>query len=119
MDILSTFEFSDKVVGFIIDRDINSEVVDQIHALIEERLKEQDKLNLYVEIQAGNEISFTAFFEDFKFKIQHSNDFYKIAVVTNLEWFKHIAFLEKIFMNSEIKSFSLTNRIEAINWISQ
>lgn len=115
--MVSTFRFADNVVGVLIKEDLNAEVMDHVHQLILERVNEHKKINLFVEIEAGLDVSLPALIKDLTFKYKNSKKFYRIAVVTNLNWFQNIMEIKDLVMDTEVKSFKLENRLKAINWI--
>ena len=117
--MLSTFQFADHVVGIIVNSDINEQIIKSINERIEEKLEDHQKINLFIELKSGQEISFNAFLKDISFKSKHLHDFYKLAIVTDLDWFKTYTKFKDLVMDGEIRSFATKERIEAINWISQ
>ncbi|MCB7481569.1 STAS/SEC14 domain-containing protein [Christiangramia sediminis] len=117
--MISTFEFADHVVGFLVNDDIDKELIEKIHEAIDSKLRKHEMVNLFVEITEGNQFSFSALMKDIVFKTKHSGQFGKIAIVTNLEWFKAYASMKDVFMDADVRSFSNNDRLEAINWISQ
>ena len=117
--MLSTFQFADHVVGIIVNSDVTEEVIRSINDRIEEKLENHQKINLFIAIKSGQEITFNAFLKDISFKSKHLHDFSKLAIVTDLDWFKTYTKFKDLVMDGEIKSFGTKERIEAINWISQ
>lgn len=117
--MISTFEFADHVVGFLVNDYVDKDLIEKIHETIESKLKQHKKVNIFVEIAVGNQLSFASVMEDIGFKFKHKGQFGKMAIVTDLEWFKAYCSMKDIIMDAEIRSFSNENRLEAINWISQ
>ena len=114
-----SFELAEHVVGIMVDEDVNQEYLDKIHKLIEEKLKENEKINLFCEIMPHNEVPLKFLFENIKFKFEHSGQISKLAMVTNLKWVRGIMDVDNFFVSTEVKSFELKDRLEAIQWISQ
>jgi len=52
------------VVGVLIESNLNDELVHEVHGIILERLKENKKINLFIEIRTGSTISLVAFLKD-------------------------------------------------------
>jgi len=117
--MVSTFNFANHVVGVLIESNLNDALVHQVHAIILERLKENKKINLFIEIRTGSTISMLAFLKDLFFTLKHAGKFQKIALVTDLIWFQNVMAVKDLVMNGEIRSFSNKSRIEAIAWIAQ
>ncbi len=117
--MVSTFTFAHHVLGVLIESDLNDELLHKVQAIILERLKENEKINLFIEIRTGSKISLTAFLKDLFFTLKHADQFQKIALVTDLIWFQKVMAVKDLVMNAEIRSFSNKNRMEAISWIAQ
>lgn len=117
--MLSTFEFSDNIVGIIVKNDIHSETLEEIHQRIEEQMDPHGKISLFFELEQGNHISFMSVLKDLKFKVEHMGRFRKIAIVTDVAWFNKVIVLKDIIMDCDVKIFESKDRMVAINWISQ
>jgi hypothetical protein len=117
--MISTFEFSENIVGILIKTDMDVTSIGEVHDVVLERLKDHEKISLYVEIEAGVHLSVPAFFKDLVFKYKNSKNFNRIAVVTDLTWFQNIMEIKDLLMDAEVKSFKIKNRLNAINWIAE
>lgn len=117
--MVSTFEFSDHIVGILIESNIDDKLVQKVHAIILERLKENKKINLFVEIRTGSTISLVAFLKDLVFTFNHAGQFQKITLVTDLVWFQNVMAVKDLVMNAEVRAFSNKDRMEAIAWVAQ
>ena len=117
--MVSIFEFADHVVGVLIESNLNDELAQEVHAIVLERLKENKKINLFIEIRTGSTISLTAFLKDLFFTLKHAGRFHKIALVTDLIWFQNVMAVKDLVMDAEIRTFSNKNRMEAIIWSAQ
>jgi len=115
IDIIHTD--ADNIVGCRIDGKINTADIEKVANYIEEKLKTNRKLRIYVEVKRLKGISLEAFFKDFKFGIKHFNDFEKKAVVTDKEWMKKAAVIaDKLFPNIEVRCFSYEDKEKALEW---
>lgn len=112
------FELADHVVGVMVDRDVTREYLNEIHSLIEEKLKVNDFINLYCEIMPGSKVPFKYLLENIRFKFDHANQIKKMAMVTDLGWVRHIVEVDKYFVSTEVRTYELDDRLEAINWIT-
>jgi len=117
--MVSTFKFSKNVVGILIDSDISSQLIEEIHEMINDRLQENKTINLLIEIKPGNKISFNALIKDLKFKAEHAKQFKKIAVITDLNWFQNIMEIKDLLMDAEVKGYESKYRLKAMNWIAE
>lgn len=114
-----SFELANHVVGIMVDEDVDKDYLDKIHKLIEEKLEENKTINLFCEIRPHNEVPVQFLFENIKFKFEHSNQINKLAMVTDLKWVRGIMDIDNFFVSTEVRSFELKDRLEAIQWISQ
>lgn len=119
--MVNILEFeSKKVVAVGIKGKITTEDIDKIADFIEEKLKDFEKLSIYVEVESFEGISIDAFFKDLKFGIKNFNKFDKKAVVTDKSWMKKVAaFSDRLFTNIEIKCFSFDQKEDAVKWVSE
>lgn len=113
-----SFEFADHVVGVMVDKDVTRDYLEEIHDLIEEKLKENEFINLFCEIMPDNNVPLKFLLENIKFKFDHSDQIKKLAMVTDLGWVRTFMDLDNFFVSTEVRSFELKDRLEAIKWIS-
>lgn len=117
--MLSTFEFADDVVGMLINTDMDEKVFEELQRLICQKIEAFGSINLFMEIEKGNEISVSAVMKHLKFSIEQKNNFNKIAVVTEKSWFKSAVVLKDLMIPGEVRTFSYADRVEAIRWIAE
>ena len=111
---------NDKVIGMAMDGKINTEDIELVSGLCEEKFKRNEKLSIYVEMESFEGISIEAFFKDLKFGISNFGKFDKKAVVTDKSWVKKLGeFSDKLFGSIEIRCFSFEETDEARNWVSE
>ena len=113
-----SFELAGHVVGIMVDKDLSKDYLGEIHGIIEEKLKEHDSINLFCEILPDNDVPLKLLIENIKFKFDHSEKIQKLAMVTDLRWIRGIMDVDNLFVSTEVKSFELKDRLEAIQWIS-
>ncbi|MCM8569334.1 STAS/SEC14 domain-containing protein [Gramella jeungdoensis] len=114
-----SFELADHVVGIMVNEDVTSEYLEEIHGLIEEKLQEHDYINLFCEIMPDNKVPLKLLLENIKFKFDHSNQIKRLAMVTDLGWVRTFMDIDNFFVSTQVKSFEIKDRLEAIQWISQ
>ncbi|SDS49560.1 STAS/SEC14 domain-containing protein [Gramella sp. MAR_2010_147] len=116
--MLSTFDLAGHVIGLIVDRDLTNETLDKIIAEIQLKLEIHDKVNVFIELEKGRHITFFALLKGIKFKYSNSEHFDKIAIVTDSLWFQNAVNVSDIFLDVEVKTYDLKERLDAIQWIS-
>ena len=117
--MVSTFEFSENVVGIMIDSNIDDKVLREVHNFIESRFVKNDTINLLVEIKPGVEIPILVMFKDLLFKLSHNRCFRKIAVISEEGFFKKMMSFKDFLMDAEVKTFDSEDRLKAMNWIAE
>ena len=117
--MLSTFEFSGNVVGILIKSDMDQSVYDEMKNLLKEKIQEHQKINLFIEVEKGNDISVKTMMKHLKFTVEHAASFNKIAVVTNKGWFRNGVAVKDLLIKADVEAFSHEKRIEAVQWIAQ
>lgn len=116
--MLSTFSFSENTIGFIIDGPYDEESILKVQSEISEKLKEFDKINLYIEDTMNAEISLKDMLSHLPYKIKIGKHFNKVAVVSDRNWLHLMRAFESLFFSGEFRHFRSAKRMEAIQWIS-
>jgi hypothetical protein len=80
-------------------------------------LRTHNKLRLYYETSADFALDPGAAWEDFKVGMQSFTRWDRIALVTDVEWIKHIAHFFGFLMPATTKVFSLADAARAREWI--
>ncbi len=117
--MVSTFKFSDNIVGVLIKEDLDLKTIKAVHKLILDKGKKHKKINLYIEIEHGLQVSMLAFLKDISFKFINSDNFQRIAVVTDINWLQNVMEIKDLLMDAEVKSFNRADRLKAITWIAE
>lgn len=117
--MLSTFEFADDVVGILINTEMDEKVFKELQKLICDKIETFGRINLFIEVEKGNEISVKAVMKHLKFSIEQKNSFNKIAVVTEKSWFKKAVVFKDLMIPADVRAFTHEDRVEAIRWIAE
>ncbi len=108
----------DKIVGLNIDGKIEAKDIDLVVKSIEQKLKLGGKLRIYAEVNNWSGMSLEAFIKDFKFSLQHLQDFDKEAIVSDRRWLESLAALgNTLFSSIEVKHFTFADKDKALEWI--
>ncbi|GAA4308124.1 hypothetical protein GCM10023115_37410 [Pontixanthobacter gangjinensis] len=116
--MLATFDLAGHVIGLIIDKDLTDEMLQKIIGEIQEKLDVYEKINVFVELEKDRHITLKALFKGIKFKYSNAENFDKIAIVTDSAIFQNAVNLSDTFLDVEVRTFDLKDRLEAIQWIS-
>ena len=116
--MLATFDLPGHVIGIIINSDLTDEVLDEVILEIKARFEQYDKVNVYLELEKGHEISFNALLKGIKFKYSNASLFGKIAIVTDSSWFQNAVNVSDIFLNVEMRIYDVKDRLDSLQWIS-
>ncbi|WP_333474263.1 STAS/SEC14 domain-containing protein [Zunongwangia sp. HGR-M22] len=76
-------------------------------------------MRFFLEIKDGNKISLAAFWKDMLFKCKHADDFNKVALVTDIQWFRSFADFKDNLVDLDIRAFDNDERLQALNWIAE
>lgn len=112
-----TFEFSENVVGIVLEEEINSDKLKEIKELVGERVDKHSGVNLYLEDRYNNGITLKAVLKDLAFELTNCEPFLKIAVVTDKKLFRVVAEIKDILLNIKVQPFELKDRVKAMNWV--
>lgn len=117
--MLSSFSFSDKTVGFLLEGDYTTELADELHEQILKKSSKYEKINLYLEDSGVESFSLNTIATEISFKLKNQSIFNKVALVSNRKWIHLCGAIENVFLDVEIKSFSTEDRLKAISWIAE
>lgn len=116
IDIIPTN--ADNVIGCRIDGKIDTGDIETVAEYIEDKIMQDKKQRIYVELIKLEGISLEALFKNLKLGIKHFNDFDKKAIITDKGWIKKVAAIaDKIFPNIEVKCFSFEEK--ALEWAKE
>lgn len=85
--------------------------------LLEDKIREHGKINLYCEIGELEEVEPGAIWKDLKFDARHFNDFDRVAMVGDKQWLEWGAKFAKPFTSAEVKYFDKSEKTEAMQWV--
>ncbi len=113
--------FPDHVLGFIYKGHVSRTDYDSVLIpAVNEALKKQDKVRLYVETDATfSGIGPGAIWEDFKVGVEHLGRWERVVVVTDVEWIKHTMRLFSFLMPGAMKTFPPAEARQARAWIME
>ena len=114
-----SFEFSENVVGFMVNQEIDQEKIEEILSALKERVKKVTPICLYLEDESDEGISLAAFFKALSFHFSHSKDLEKIAIVTDNQKLQTSMEMKDALVPADIKCFGKEKRLEAMNWVMQ
>jgi len=84
---------------------------------VDYKLKFEGQTNLLFDLSQMAGFTLDVAWEDIKFTREHSQDFNKIAVVTDSQWITWSAWLSQVFVSADISVFE--DAEEASAWVSQ
>ena len=106
------------IIGFRLKGHIEDEKFDEAVGMIEEKLKDHEKLRVYAEIEKVGGMSVNTLMKDIHFKLKHWRDFEKEAVVSDKGWIETwVNFASRFFPHIEVRHFSFEEKEEAKEWI--
>jgi len=117
--MVSTFELAENVVGIIIDTDLDEELIERVQAKILNKIEGHGEISVFFEIKRGSKFGFKAFLEQMTFNLNHTSNFRKIAVVSDLDWLRNSMFIKDLIVPTDIKSFTNEERLTALAWIAE
>lgn len=80
-------------------------------------LKFQGVVNLSIDLRDMLSFSLDVAWEEIKFSREHANDFDRVAILTSNEWIAWSAWINRLFVNADIRLFDDLN--EATIWVSE
>ncbi len=80
-------------------------------------LKFQGVVNLLIDLRDMLSFSLDVAWEEIKFSRQHANDFDRVAILTSSEWVAWSAWVNRMFLDAEIRLFDEIEEAEA--WLRE
>jgi hypothetical protein len=105
-----------KLVALKFSGDLEKKDYEQFLPILEEKIRQQGKINLYWEMADFDGWDAAAAWKDFQFDIKHANDFNNVAMVGETGWQDFMTQLMKPFTGAEVQYFDRTQREEALAW---
>lgn len=102
-----------KAEGKLTEKDVG-----KVHPLIHNILNTGKKVRWYFEMVDFTGWETTAFWKDMKMDMKHANDYEKIAMVGEKKWQDWMAQFMEPFTSAEVKYFDVSQKEEALNWIT-
>ncbi|MGB7786713.1 MAG: STAS/SEC14 domain-containing protein [Salinimicrobium sp.] len=115
----TSFEFSDNILGVILEKKIDSENIEDIQKMLEEKINRYKRVSIYLEDRHNDGITLMAVLKDLTFEVSRKGAFQKIAVVTDAKFFKLMTELKEKLVAAEVESFDREDRMRAMNWVMQ
>ncbi|MEQ9618476.1 MAG: STAS/SEC14 domain-containing protein [Deltaproteobacteria bacterium] len=106
------------IIGFRLKGRIEDEEFDEALGMIEEKLKNHEKLRVYAEVEKVGGMSVNTLMKDIHFNLRHWRDFEKEAVVSDKGWIETwVKFASRLFPHIEVRHFSFEEKEEAMEWV--
>ena len=111
---------STKVIAMKISGKIGKTDMEKMIQEVKEKLSQNEKLGIYVELESFDGISFDALIQDLAFGLSHIRRFHKKAVVAGKDWMEKIARIsDRLFPGMEIRYFPCAQKEEALAWVKE
>ena len=109
---------ADDVIGVCIDGRIETQDIDRITALVEEKLGAHDKLRVYVELVRFQGITLEGLWKDLQLGFGNLRAFERKAVVSDKAWLGKVTEIaDSLFPGIQVKHFSTDERDAALDWV--
>ncbi len=107
----------DNVVGISVDGKLTKEDYDVLIPFFENRITESRRISLLCDMTQFTGMEVVAFWEDFKFSIQHLRDFNRIAIVGDQRWLDWSTTIMNPLVKTEFRYFPLVQIDKAWEWV--
>ena len=114
-----SFTFSENIVGYLIQTELDKETMDEILSKIKDRLKVVSPICLYLEDETDEGISIGGFLSALEFHFSHSKDLDNVAIVTDDTFFKKSMDFKDMLFPVDVTTFKRSDRLQAMNWVMQ
>ena len=111
-------DLPDGVIGFEASGTLQAEDYRDVLLPAVARAAAAGDLRVLIVIGEFDGISPGALWEDLKMGIQHGRDWKRIALVTDVEWMRHMASMFGWLTPGEMRHFPLAERPAALAWVA-
>jgi hypothetical protein len=105
------------LVAFRISGHIDKNDYDIMLPVLEEKIKQHNKISVFAELQDVEDYTLKALWEDIKFDIRHANDFRRAAIVGDQMWLEMLTTAASPFTSAKVKYFNYRERDKALEWV--
>jgi hypothetical protein len=111
--------FPDNVVGLVAKGQVTRKDYEEILIpRVEAALKRHDKVRLYYELGSQySGIDPGAAWEDLKVGVEHFTRWERAAIVTDVDWIRHMVNVFRFLMPGQMRVFATAKKSEARDWI--
>lgn len=117
--MITSFEFSDNVVGILLEKKLDADTLEEIKEDLEMRIEKHQEISLFLEDKCRDGISLQAFFKELLFESSNQEAFCKIAIVTDNTRFKILTEIKNFFVKTQVQVFNGKEKIKALNWVME
>lgn len=89
----------------------------EFEELVNYKVSFEGPVDLYFDLREMLGVTVDVMWEEIKFSRANPNSFRRIAVVTDSQWITWSAWLNKAFVNTEMRVFDDSDADEALSWI--
>ena len=115
----ASFEFSDRVIGIVLEEKMDEHVLKKIQEIVEQRLEDYSEVSLYLEDRYSNGLTLKAFLKDLWYELSNTEPLFKVAVVTDKKRFQIITALKDKLLFTNVQYFERHERVAAMNWVME
>ena len=105
------------VIGFEVSGTVRAEDYRDIVIPAVERASREGDVRFMVEMPEFKGMTPSAMWQDLKVAAEHLRAMKRIAIVTDIEWIAHMMALFGWLIPSEMRTFSMAQRDDALKWI--
>lgn len=110
-------ESKEDLVALSLSGPVDRQDYDIMLPVLEEKIKQYEKINVYAEMQEVEDISLRALWEDLKFDFRHAADFKKVAIIGDRKWLDWLTVMASPFTTAKIKYFEPHQKAQAMEWV--
>ena len=111
-------DLPDGVIGFEAGGTLAAEDYRDVLLPAIERAADSGDLRVLIVVNELDGVSPGAMWEDLKMGLQHGRDWKRIALVTDVEWMRHMAAWFGWLTPGEMRHFPLAERADALTWLA-
>jgi hypothetical protein len=113
-------DLPDGVIGFEASGELHAaDYRDTLLPAVEAVLERGDKVRIVLVFESFDGVSGGAMWQDLKLGVGHLTGWKRIALVSDIEWMKHLTSLFGWMTPGEVRQFGLSQQADAVAWAAE
>ena len=117
--MIDIMDKKDNTIIIKAEKNVKKEDYEKIIPVVDDMIKESDKINCILEVSDMESIEPEAFWIDLKYSLKNADKFEKVAIVGPQPYVKVLSELSSMFIPADVEMFERNQTLQATKWITE